>query len=216
MVLSFVYRAFVSLLKLLISGRRRVDVKDIELLVLRHQLVVLRRQGQRPTLRPSDRALLAAMGRLLPRGRRHGLLVTPETVLRWHRELVRRRWTYSHARPGRPSIDVTTRELVLRLARENSRWGYQRIVGELSKLGLPVSPSTVRRLLAKAGLGPAPRRSGPSWREFLRGRPRASSRATSSPSKRRCCAATTCCFSSSCRRAASTFLARRRIPTANG
>jgi putative transposase len=168
MVFSFVYRAFVSLLKLLISARRRVDVKDIELLVLRHQLEVLRRQGQRPTLRPSDRALLAAMGRLLPPGRRHGLLVTPETVLRWHRELVRRRWTYSHARPGRPSIDVTTRELVLRLARENPRWGYQRIVGELSKLGLPVSPSTVRRLLAKAGLGPAPRRSGPSWREFLR------------------------------------------------
>jgi putative transposase len=168
MVFSFVYRAFVSLLKLLISGGRRVDVKDIELLVLRHQLEVLRRQGQRPTLRPSDRALLAAMGRLLPPGRRHGLLVTPETVLRWHRELVRRRWTYSHARPGRPSIDATTRELVLRLARENSRWGYQRIVGELSKLGLPVSPSTVRRLLAKAGLGPAPRRSGPSWREFLR------------------------------------------------
>jgi putative transposase len=126
MVFSFVYRAFVSLLKLLISGRRRVDVKDIELLVLRHQLEVLRRQGQRPTLRPSDRALLAAMGRLLPPGRRHGLLVTPETVLRWHRELVRRRWTYSHARPGRPSIDVTTRELVLRLARENSRWGYRR------------------------------------------------------------------------------------------
>jgi len=170
MVFSFVYRAFVSLLKLLISARRRVDVKDIELLVLRHQLKVLRRQGQRPTLRPSDRALLAAMGRLLPPGRRHGLLVTPETVLRWHRELVRRRWTYSHARPGRPSIDVTTRQLVLRLARENSRWGYQRIVGELSKLGLPVSPSTVRRLLAKAGLGPAPRRSGPSWREFLRAR----------------------------------------------
>jgi transposase len=168
MVFSFVYRAFVSLLKLLISGRRRVDVKDIELLVLRHQLEVLRRQGQRPTLRPSDRALLAAMGRLLPPGRRHGLLVTPETVLRWHRELVRRRWTYSHARPGRPSIDVTTRELVLRLARENSRWGYQRIVGELRKLGLAVSPSTVRRLLAKAGLGPAPRRAGPSWREFLR------------------------------------------------
>jgi putative transposase len=91
--------------------------------------------------------------------------------LRWHRELVRRRWTYSHARPGRPSIDVTTRELVLRLARENSRWGYQRIVGELSKLGLPVSPSTVRRLLAKAGLDPAPRRSGPSWRDSCARRP---------------------------------------------
>ena len=170
MVFSLVYRAFVSLLKLLISGRRRVVVKDVELLVLRHQLEVLHRRGQRLTLRPSDRALLAAIGRLLPPGRRYGLLVTPETVLRWHRELVRRGWSYCHARPGRPSIDVTTRELLLRLARENSRWGYQPIVGELSKLGLPVSPSTVRRLLAKAGLGPAPRRSWPGWREFLRAR----------------------------------------------
>ena len=168
MVLSFVYLAFVSLLKLLIRSGRRVDVKDVELLVLRHQLEVLRRQGQRPKLRPSDRALLAAMGRLLAPARRHGLLVTPQTLLRWHRELVRRRWTYPIARSGRPPIDTETRELVLRLARENSRWGYQRIAGELNKLGLVVSPSTVRRVLANAGLGPAPRRSGPSWREFLR------------------------------------------------
>jgi putative transposase len=91
------------------------------------------------------------------------LLVTPQTLLRWHRQLVRRRWTYPSARAGRPSIDATTRELVLRLARENPRWGYQRIAGELNKLSLRVSPSTVRRLLAHAGLGPAP-----SWREFLR------------------------------------------------
>jgi putative transposase len=157
-----------SLLKLLIRSGRRVDVKDVELLVLRHQLEVLRRQGQRPKLRPSDRALLAAMGGLLAPARRHGLLVTPQTLLRWHRELVRRRWTYPSARSGRPPIDTETRELVLRLARENSRWGYQRIAGELNKLGLAVSPSTVRRVLANARLGPAPRRSGPSWREFLR------------------------------------------------
>jgi putative transposase len=168
MVLSFVYLVFVSLLKLLLRSGRRVDAKDIELLVLRHQLEVLRRQVERPQLRPSDRALLAAAGRLLPPGRRHGLLVTPQTLLRWHRELVRRRWTYARARPGRPSIDGRTRELVLRLARENPRWGYQRVAGELNKLGLAVSPSTVRRLLANAGIGPAPRRSGPSWREFLR------------------------------------------------
>jgi putative transposase len=137
-------------------------------LLLRHQLAVLRRQVDRPKLRASDRALLAAAGQLLPPGRRHGLLVTPQTLLRWHRELVRRRWTYSHARPGRPGTDATTRELVLRLARENPRWGYQRSAGELSKLGVSVSRSTVRRVLARAGLGPAPRRSGPSWREFLR------------------------------------------------
>jgi putative transposase len=158
MLVPFVYRAFDFLLRLLICSGRTVDLKDVELFVLRHQLAVLRRQVDRPKLRASDRALLAAAGRLLPPGRRHGLLVTPQTLLRWHRELVRRRWTYPHARPGRPPTDVRTRELVLRLARENPRWGYQRIAGELSKLGVSVSPSTVRRLLARAGLGPAPRR----------------------------------------------------------
>jgi putative transposase len=136
--------------------------------MLRHQLAVLRRHVKRPKLRASDRALLAATGRLVPPARRRGLLVTPHTLLRWHRELVRRRWTYPPARPGRPPIDARTRKLVLQLARENPRWGYQRIAGELDKLGLAVSPSTVRRLLANAGVGPAPRRSGPSWREFLR------------------------------------------------
>src|SRR5512133_2456066 len=159
MLVSFAYRAFVSLVKLLIRSGRHVDVKDVELLVLRHQLEVLRRQVKRPRLRPRDRALMAAAGRLLPPARRHGLLVTPQTLLRWHRELVRRRWTYPSARVGRPSTDARTRELVLRLARENPRWGYQRIAGELNKLSRRVSPSTVRRLLADAGLGPAPRRS---------------------------------------------------------
>jgi transposase InsO family protein len=168
MALSFVYLAFVSLPRLLIGCGRTVDVKDIELLVLRHQLEVLRRHVERPKLRASDRALLAAAARLLAPARRRGLLVTPQTLLRWHRELVRRRWTYPPARPGRPTIDARARELVVRLARENPRWGYQRIAGELNKLGLSVSPSTVRRLLARAGLGPAPRRSGPSWREFPR------------------------------------------------
>jgi putative transposase len=167
MVLRFMYLAFVSLLKLLISSGRRVDVKDMELLVLRHQLEVLRRQVERPKLCATDRALLAASGPLLPPRRRHGLLVTPQTMLRWHRELMRRRWTYARTRPGCPSIDANTRELVLRLAGENPRWGYQRIAGELNKLGLAVSPSTIRRLLARHGLRPAPRRSGPSWREFL-------------------------------------------------
>jgi putative transposase len=167
MLLSFVYLVFVSLLKLLVGSRRPAQVKDIELLVLRHQLDVLHRQVERPKLRASDRAFLAAASRLLPPRRRHRLLVTPQTLLRWHRELVRRRWTNARVGPGRPSIDVEKRELVLRLARENPRWGYQRISGELNKLGLPVSPSTVRRLLARAGLGSAPRR-GPSWREFLR------------------------------------------------
>jgi transposase InsO family protein len=169
MLLSFIYLVFISLLRLLIARGRPAQVKDIELIVLRHQLKVLRRQVERPRLRSADRAFLSAASRLLPPARRHGLLVTPQTLLRWHRELVRRWWTYARVRPGRPSIDAQKRELVLRLARENPRWGYQRIAGELTKLGLAVSPSTVRRLLARAGLRPAPRRSGPSWREFLRG-----------------------------------------------
>src|SRR5450759_919200 len=102
MLLSFVYLVFVSLLKLLVGSRRPAQVKDIELLVLRHQLDVLRRQVERPKLRASDRAFLAAASRLLPPRRRHRLLVTPQTLLRWHRELVRRRWTNARVGPGRP------------------------------------------------------------------------------------------------------------------
>jgi putative transposase len=96
------------------------------------------------------------------------LIVTPQTLLRWHRELVRREWTQPRRSPGRPAVDDRIRHLVLRFARENPGWGYPRIAGELLKLGLRVSPSTVRRILLAAGLSPAPRRSGPSWRRFLR------------------------------------------------
>ena len=135
---------------------------------MRHQLVVLGRQAGRPSLRPADRAFLAVLARVLPRRRRHALGVTPQTLLRWHRELVRRKWAQPRRRPGRPPVNDRVRELVLRLARENPRWGYPRIAGELLKLGLPVSPSTVRRLLLGAGLRPAPKRVGSSWRDFLR------------------------------------------------
>jgi hypothetical protein len=169
MLLSFVYLAFVALLRLLIPGRDPEHrAKDIELLVLRHELEVLRRQVGRPRLRPADRAFLAALSRFLPRDRHNSRLVTPQTLLRWHRELLRRRWTYPCAGPGRARIGESTRHLMLRLARENPRWGYQRIAGELRKLGVVVSPSTVRRILAAAGLDPAPRHSGPTWRDFLR------------------------------------------------
>jgi transposase InsO family protein len=140
----------------------------VELLVLRHQLAVLRRQDRRPSLRPADRAFLAALTRVLPQARRRGLIVTPQTLLRWHRELVRRKWTQPRRSRGRPAIDDRIRQLVQRFARENPGWGYPRIAGELLKLGLRVSPSTVRRILLANGLGPAPRRSGPSWRQFLR------------------------------------------------
>jgi len=169
MLLSFVYLAFVSLLRLLLDGAARGrGAADVELLVLRHELAVLRRQAGRPRLRPCDRALLAALSRFLAPERRQGRLVTPQTLLRWHRELVRRRWTYPHRSSGRPRVQTQTHQLVLRLARENPRWGYQRIAGELSKVGVRVSPSTVRRILASAGVDPAPCRIGPTWREFLR------------------------------------------------
>jgi putative transposase len=169
MVFSFLYLALRALLGALVRSRRGLHVKDLELLVLRHELEILRRQVGRPRLRPADRALLAAAAFHLPRPLREARLVTPRTLFRWHRALVRRKWRQSAGRRGRPPLSVEVLELVLRLARENPRWGHRRICGELAKLGFGVSPTSIRRLLAQAKLEPAPRRSGPSWREFLRG-----------------------------------------------
>ena len=168
MALSFLYLAVRAVLGALVRSRRGLQVKDIELLVLRHELEILRRQVARPKLCTVDRALLAAAACHLPRSSRGVLLVTPRTLLRWHRMLVRRRWRQPPGRRGRPPLSAEVRELVLRLARENPRWGHRRICGELAKLGFQVSPTSIRRLLAQARMEPAPRRGGPSWREFLR------------------------------------------------
>jgi hypothetical protein len=142
--------------------------KDLEILVLRHQLAVLRRQTPRPKLEPADRALLAAISRVLPRARWSCFFVTPETLLRWHRRLVAGTWTYPHHQTRRPPLDQQVQQLIVHLARENPHWGYQRIKGELQRLGVQVSATTIRTIMRRHGLDPAPRRAATTWRAFLR------------------------------------------------
>jgi len=158
------------LTRLLVVPNADDGTKDLEILVLRHQLRVLRRKTGRPRLTAGDRVLLAAASRVLPRQRwASSFLVTPQTLLRWHRTLVRQKWTYGKERtPGRPPIDPLIAELIVRMAGENARWGCVRISSELRKLGIRVGATTIRTLLRRHGLGPAPRRTGPSWTQFLR------------------------------------------------
>jgi hypothetical protein len=155
---SFVYlvvRNLFALVWLLARPRRS---NESEILVLRQELAVLRRRPARPVLTRADRALLASLSRALPRAAWSGFPVKPETLLRWHRQLVARRWTYAHKKPGRPPLEPSLRTLILRLADENPQWGYRRIVGELTSVGIAVSATSVRKVLLEAGVAPAPER----------------------------------------------------------
>src|SRR5215213_7502951 len=166
--LRLLYLIFSQVLGLVLLMGRTSAIKDVELLVLRHEVAVLRRTNPRPRMDWADRAVFAALVRRLPRAMRCRRVVTPDMILRWHRRLVRRRWTNPH-RPGRPPIDDVLAALVVRMARENPRWGYMRIQGELLKLGHRVGAATIRRILQRQGIQPAPvRHSDTSWRQFLR------------------------------------------------
>jgi len=193
---------FVQLLTLLAHGDA---AKDLEILVLRHQLTVLRRNTPRPRLEPADRALLAAISRALPRARWSCFLVKPETLVRCHRQLVKGAWTYPRRGPGRPPLDPEVQQLIVRLATENPRWGYQRIRGELLRLGVQASATAIRATPRRHGLDPP--RGGPRRRgeRSCASRPPGSSPATSSPSTPSGCDGSMCCSSSNWTPAGSTW-----------
>jgi len=167
-VVSVLYLLFRRALAVAALRFRSAEFKELEIVVLRHELGVLQRQVARPRLDERDRVFLAAASRLLSGASRSSFFVRPETLLGWHRRLVRRRWTYARRPPGRPAVSPELREVVVRLARENPRWGYQRIVGELAGVGQRVSATTVAKILRQAGVSPAGARAELSWREFLR------------------------------------------------
>jgi putative transposase len=173
MCIRFVFLLMTRFASWLRLSQREEAWKTAEILILRHQLAVLqRREPRRPKLNWADRAMLAALLSVIPKARRHGLrlLVTPQTILRWHRDIIRRRQATrsTRGRTGRPATRRTIRALVLRLARENPEWGYRRIHGELAGLGVKIAASTVWEILKTVGIDPAPRRAGPTWSQFLR------------------------------------------------
>jgi putative transposase len=168
-IISVVYLLVRCLLGCLMVLTRHQVSKDAELLVLWHENAVLRRQISRVRYQPGDRLWLAALSRLVPR-RRWGQVftVTPATLLAWDRRLVARKWDYTSCRrPGRPSTAAAIRKLVIRIAIDNPSWGHRRVQGELVKVGHPIAASTVWQILQTAGIDPAPRRSGPTWKQFL-------------------------------------------------
>jgi putative transposase len=180
--------------------------KDLEILVLRQQLTVLRRQLPRPRLEPTDRALLAAISRLLPRDRWSCFFVRPETLRRWHRRLVAGAWTYPHRQTGRPPLDQNVKQRSSAWP-ENSTWGYQRIKGELLRLGVQVSATAIRTTLRRHGLDPEPRPAGTSWQAFLRRQAAGIVACDFLPSTRSGCGGCTSCSSSNTRRGGSTWRA---------
>ena len=161
------YRLVRLVVDLFVLRGRTDRSKDVEILVMRHQLAILQRQIAHPRFEPGDRAVLTALARAVGRDRWPILLVKPDTILAWHRRLVANHWTYAH-RPGRPSTSLETRQMIIRLARENPTWGYRRVHGELARLGITIAASTVWAILRRAGIHPAPGRSSESWTTFLR------------------------------------------------
>jgi putative transposase len=165
-VFRILYRFLTALARLAVRSGRS---KDLEIIVLRHQLQVLRRLNDRPPINDADRTLLAAIAATLPRRLRQGWIVSPETLLRWHRKRIARHWTQPRSRrPGRPPTPIELRRLIVRLATENPTWGYRRIHGELVGLGHKISQTTVWQILRDNDIEPAPKRSEVTWTEFLR------------------------------------------------
>jgi putative transposase len=164
---AFVYRLFVTLVELMIVRGKPRRALEAEVIALRHQVAVLQRTSKRPELTEADRGLIAGLARVAPRPVRHGYIVTPDTLLAWHRRLAAARWVHPQRRPGRPRVVRDREQLVVRLAADNPMWGYRRIHGELTGLGHRLAPSTVWAIRKRHGIHPAPRRTGPTWTQFL-------------------------------------------------
>ena len=169
MTFRLLYLILVRLCAWLALLPRSDNDKNTEILVLRHQIAVLQRQVSSPRLSWADRAVLAALTRRLSTARRRqlSLIVTPRTLLRWHADLVKRRWTYPRRAPGRPRTGPAIRRLAVEMARDNPTWGYRRICGELMGLGHKIAASTIWEILKEAGIDPAPQRAAASWKQFL-------------------------------------------------